>query len=110
MRRTLTALVLPATLALPGIHLPAAAQPRVTAPVAAPGPGTYRILGGYITGIDAERGTVRIRTDAGDEVDLPLPAEGAGSFRVGDRLDVQIELRPSAAGTPSGRPPEAPAP
>jgi len=87
----------------------APAQRPVPEPVAVPAPGTYQILSGEVTGIDNGRGTVRIRTDAG-EMDLPLPPGGLGNIRVGDRLDVRIELRPSAASPTPPTPPTPPAP
>jgi hypothetical protein len=58
-------------------------------------PGT---VSGVITGIDPMRGTMRVRTDQGD-FDVPIPSGGLQGLNTGDRLDLELGVRASGAGT-----------
>ncbi|HEV8672664.1 MAG TPA: hypothetical protein VGX21_01350 [Methylomirabilota bacterium] len=60
-------------------------------------------VSGEITSVDAARGTVRLRT-AGGEVEVPLAPGVLQGIQLGDRLDVQLGVRP--AGAPGGETPQ----
>ncbi|HEV8673937.1 MAG TPA: hypothetical protein VGX21_07820 [Methylomirabilota bacterium] len=59
----------------------------------------HRIIG-QVTRIDVAGGTVTLRTDEG-QLELKLPRETLSGLKVGERVEVQVDIRPTAFGPSS---------
>jgi hypothetical protein len=88
---------------------PGGAGPQLGGPPAAPSPSAtadsprleqgHRIIG-QVTRIDVAGGTVTLRTDEG-QLELKLPRETLSGLKVGERVEVQVDIRPTAFGPSS---------
>jgi hypothetical protein len=66
--------------------------------------GQHRVMG-EVTKIDQSKGRVSLKTDMGD-MDFHFPPSALQGIKEGDRVEVQLGLRPSGAsgaGSPTGR-------
>jgi hypothetical protein len=71
--------------------------------------GQHRMMG-EVTKVDATKGTVSLKTDEGD-MDLHFPPSALQGIKEGDRVEVQMAIRPaagSAASKDMGKPAAAP--
>jgi hypothetical protein len=64
-------------------------------PGGAPMRGQHRVMG-EVTKIDQSKGRVSLKTDMG-EMDLHFPPSALQGIKEGDRVEVQLGLRPSSA-------------
>jgi Cu/Ag efflux protein CusF len=71
--------------------------------------GSHKMTG-EVTKLDAAKGMVTLKTDEGD-MDLHFPPAALQGIKEGDRVEVQLAIRPAAAGTSmkSGSDAKAPA-
>ncbi len=61
--------------------------------------GQHRMMG-EVTKIDAAKGMVSVKTDEGD-MDLHFPPSALQGLKEGDRVEVQLAIRPAAGGPAS---------
>ncbi len=57
--------------------------------------GTHKMMG-EVTKIDEAKGTVSLKTDEGD-MDLHFPPSALKGIKEGDRVEVQLAIRPASA-------------
>ena len=63
--------------------------------------GQHRVVG-EVTKVDKDKGTLTLKTDEGD-MDLHFPPSALSNIKEGERVEVQMAIRPaSAAGAKSG--------
>jgi hypothetical protein len=61
--------------------------------------GQHRMMG-EVKKVDAAKGTVTLKTDEGD-LDLHFPPSALQGMKEGDRVEVQLAIRPAAGGAAS---------
>jgi hypothetical protein len=64
---------------------------------------------GEVTKIDAAKGNVSLKTDEGD-LDLHFPPSALQGIKEGDRVEVQLGIRPASAAGASSKPAPSKAP
>lgn len=69
--------------------------------------GTHKMMG-EVTKIDAAKGMVTVKTNEGD-LDLHFPPSALQGMKEGDRVEVQLSIRPAAMGA-KGTAPKGAAP
>jgi hypothetical protein len=70
--------------------------------------GQHRMTG-EVTKIDAAKGNVSLKTDEGD-LDLHFPPSALQGIKEGDRVEVQLGIRPASAAGASSKPAASKAP
>ncbi|HEV8676680.1 MAG TPA: hypothetical protein VGX21_21795 [Methylomirabilota bacterium] len=70
--------------------------------------GTHKMMG-EVTKIDAAKGMVTVKTDEGD-LDLHFPPSALQGMKEGDRVEVQLSIRPAAGMGAKGIAPKGAAP
>ncbi|HEV8308699.1 MAG TPA: hypothetical protein VGW35_13640 [Methylomirabilota bacterium] len=70
--------------------------------------GQHKMMG-EVTKIDSTKGMVTLKTDEGD-LDLHFPPSALQGIKEGDRVEVQMSIRPAGAGAKAGGPAKTPAP
>jgi cold shock CspA family protein len=70
--------------------------------------GQHKMMG-EVTKIDSTKGMVTLKTDEGD-LDLHFPPSALQGIKEGDRVEVQLSIRPAGAGAKAGEPAKTPAP
>ena len=68
--------------------------------------GTHKMMG-EVTKIDEAKGTVSLKTDEGD-MDLHFPPSALKGIKEGDRVEVQLAIRPAGSAASSKTPAKSP--
>jgi hypothetical protein len=70
--------------------------------------GQHKMMG-EVTKIDSSKGMVTLKTDEGD-LDLHFPPSALQGIKEGDRVEVQLAIRPAGAGAAGSKPTTGKAP